>query len=245
MSDEIICSVPPALTDDELIAYLQGKAGKRIREHLEVCAFCRAQLDDIEFGNLLKSALYRFDCPDSQKLADYVVEQLAAYERDMIQNHLAFCLSCKDEVKLLQDFLNMEDERNIPLSQTISIQAKRRHPKEFVARISQLPTATLVRGKLQGPILASISDTLSVFFEYTESVQANTLKGQIVAEDLALWQSAIVSIFHNQNLIATTTVGDLGAFQCELDTFVTLQIRITAPSGESISISGLKLREED
>src|SRR5688572_15647682 len=98
MSDKITCSAPPALTDDELTAYLAGKAEKHIEEHLEGCAFCRAQLDDIRFANVLRTALYRFDCPDSQRLTDYALTQLPAYERETITMHLTFCLVCQDEI---------------------------------------------------------------------------------------------------------------------------------------------------
>lgn len=245
MPEKITCSIPPALTDDDLIAYLQGKAGKQIEKHLEVCDFCRAHLDDIQFGNLLTSALYRFDCPDSQKLTNYVAEQLPTYEREIIEKHLAFCLSCKEDIQLLQEFLDMEDTQDKPLPQIISLPPQRHHPKDHLANIAQMPTASLVRGKKHGPILAKISDSLSVFFDYTEAVKRTTLKGQIAAEDLGVWESAIVTVFHNQSLIATTSVSDLGAFQCELDTQIPIQIRITAPSGETISIPELKLGEED
>jgi hypothetical protein len=244
MSDQNTCSAPPALTDEELTAYLVGKAEKHIEAHLEACAFCRAQLENIRYGQVLSTALYRLDCPDTQQLTDYSLEMLPAYERETIAKHLEFCLVCQDEIKLLQDFLAIEVEEDQPLPQTLWTQPKRPHPKDHVARVLQIPMASELRGRLKGPILASISDSLSVFFEYNESVQATTLKGQIVAADLTEWESAMVAIFRNLNLIATTTVDDLGAFQCDLSAIVPVQIRITAPSGETISIPELILDED-
>lgn len=246
MSDKDTCSVPPALTEDELTAYLAGQAESHVKAHLESCTFCRAQLDDMRFGNLLNSVLHRFDCPDSQQLTDYVMQQLPSDERETMQKHLVFCLSCRDEIKVLQDFLETEIEENdIALPETSTIHPKRWHPEDHLARVSKVPIASELRGRHQGPILASVSDTLNIFLEFKESVQATTLKGQIVTDDITIWQSAMVTIFHDLKLITTTTVDEWGAFQYDLAAILPVQIRITAASGATISIPELMLDEEN
>ena len=246
MSDKDTCSVPPKLTDDELTAYLAGQAESHVKAHLESCAFCSARLDDMHFGNLLSSELHRFDCPDSQQLTDYVMKQLPSGERETIQKHLAYCLSCGDEIKMLQDFLDTElESKDIARPAASAIHPKKEYPEHLIAHVNRVPLASELRGRHQGPILASVSDTLNIFLEFKESVQATTLTGQIVADDILRWQSAMVAVFHDLKPIAATTVDELGAFQCKLGAILPVQIRITATTGETISIPELILDEDN
>lgn len=247
MPDKQTCSMPPTLTDEQLSFHLDGIADASVTQHLEVCSFCRTRLAEMkQYDKLLSTTLHRFDCPDSQQLTDFVMERLISSEREIVKQHLAFCAACQAEIQMLQDFLADEIEAVEPEPTAFSI-PKRPYAADYVAHF-QTPEGSVVRGKLRGklrgPILASVSDSLNVFLEFDESVTAITLKGQIVVEDLDAWQTGLVKIFSNFNLIATATIGELGDFQCELEAVVPVQIRITAPSGETISIPEIMIDAE-
>ena len=76
------CSSPPPLTDDQLSAALEQNAAPDVIDHLASCASCAARLDAAQQAEQsLRSALYRWDCPAPQTLAEYHVGRTSARKR--------------------------------------------------------------------------------------------------------------------------------------------------------------------
>lgn len=246
MSDKNACSLPPELSDDDLNAFLRGAADARIAQHLEACAYCRERLEDERLANLLSVKLSRFTCPESQMLTDYVMDMLPAPDRPLIKKHLETCAACQEEINTLRQFLqdNIAADATLP----VTIPGVRKNPAAnyYVAQIQPIgEVRNSLRGKAYGPILAHISDDLNIFIEYKESVNAGTLTGQIAATRLETWQSSLVQIFRDLKAIATITVNELGGFQCEVPHVHQIDIRIVAPTGETISIPDLTFEDDD
>ena len=76
------CSSPPPLTDDQLSAALDQTAVPDVIDHLASCASCAERLAAAQQAEQsLRSALYRWDCPAPQTLADYHLGRPSAEEQ--------------------------------------------------------------------------------------------------------------------------------------------------------------------
>jgi LmbE family N-acetylglucosaminyl deacetylase len=103
------CSSPPPLTDDQLSAALDQIAAPDVIDHLASCASCAARLQAAQQAEQsLKSALYRWDCPAPQTLADYHVGRASADQERAIVRHLQTCARCSEEMAELVLFMRDE-----------------------------------------------------------------------------------------------------------------------------------------
>src|SRR5689334_6461597 len=99
------CSEPPALTDDQISAALDGASEPGVRDHLARCTSCARRLQQaqqIEQG--LHRRLLRWDCPAPLELADYQLRRASPDEARAIELHLAGCARCRDELAELGAF---------------------------------------------------------------------------------------------------------------------------------------------
>src|SRR6188508_2992804 len=93
------CSSPPPLTDDQLSAALDQAAAPDVIDHLAVCSSCAARLQAAQQAEQsLRSALYRWDCPPPQALAEYHLGMPSAEEQRAILRHLETCVRCSEEM---------------------------------------------------------------------------------------------------------------------------------------------------
>src|SRR5687768_11962364 len=99
------CASPPPLSDDELIAALDGDAPTPVRAHLGRCRFCAARLEGMRmFEKTLLTAMYRVDCPTTEALTDYVMGMASKKAGLAIDDHLLRCKLCSEEVQTLRAF---------------------------------------------------------------------------------------------------------------------------------------------
>lgn len=242
MPKENGCKLPPPLSDEQLSSYLDGLAGKDVQEHLDACAFCSDRLQAMrEFDNKLKVTLWRFDCPDSQVLTDYVMDFLSTPERKNVERHLAICIACKEEIAVLRRFLENDEDTVEQSETTLSPIPKLNIFNEMIAATALEVSVGTLRGNLSGPIIIQVNEVLSLVLEFKELVKGIVCNGQILAQDTETWSGALVQIFGNEDLLCTTQVGDLGYFECEIDALTSLTLRITAASGEVISAQNIRL----
>ena len=97
------CNSPPALTDSQLQAHLDGEADASIAGHLARCEDCRRLADQLARAQSRISAhLYRFDCPSTLDLGEYADESLPAAQMKAIDLHVAECPHCAAELKHFQ-----------------------------------------------------------------------------------------------------------------------------------------------
>jgi hypothetical protein len=102
---EMECVSPPALSEDELFAALDGDAPTPVRAHLERCRFCAARLEGMRmFEETLLTAMYRTECPATEALADYVMGTASKQAGLEMEYHLQRCTMCSEEVQTLRAF---------------------------------------------------------------------------------------------------------------------------------------------
>ncbi len=101
------CSKPGAVSDAELLAYLDGEQVRpAVPEHVAQCAYCSSQVANYRrIDHQLLQKLYRWDCPSSLELGEYQLEVLSLQRRAEIASHLRSCVLCSSEVATLSDFL--------------------------------------------------------------------------------------------------------------------------------------------
>jgi hypothetical protein len=103
------CSIPPELTDVELLDAIDGEANPSIQAHLARCAHCSARLED--FRAMEHALKVRADCPPAEQLADYTMRLLMTSDRAQIDHHLGRCALCRQEVELLKATFTPEEVR--------------------------------------------------------------------------------------------------------------------------------------
>src|SRR5688500_11337512 len=100
------CISPPALTDGQLLAYVEGDADADTAAHIHRCAYCRERAPDLaQVNRQLAARVYRVACPSSVELSEYQLGLLTAEQMPAIQQHLQDCLHCTRELQQLGGFL--------------------------------------------------------------------------------------------------------------------------------------------
>ncbi|GHO85015.1 hypothetical protein [Dictyobacter formicarum] len=101
------CSEPGAISNEELIAYLEGeKVRSAVVEHLARCQKCSSQLASYRHvERRLSQKLYRWDCPSNQVLGDFALGLMNGEHAVAIQAHLRMCVLCSAEMVTLTNFL--------------------------------------------------------------------------------------------------------------------------------------------
>ena len=69
-----LCQTPPALSEDDLFAAIDGIAGAIINSHLAICGYCARRKENLarEMQTLqggLTAEMFRQGCPDADTLA--------------------------------------------------------------------------------------------------------------------------------------------------------------------------------
>jgi len=100
------CALPPQPDDGELLAYLDGEDRPEIEAHLRACRHCLDRARELAaYNDRLVARLYRFMCPSSLDLGEYVLGMLSAGGADGIEGHLRECPRCQAEVAQLRTYL--------------------------------------------------------------------------------------------------------------------------------------------
>jgi predicted DNA-binding WGR domain protein len=108
--DFMKCVEPGKITDEQIIAYVDGEADVATIEHVRCCAYCtgRARAYDLD-QRALRAALYRVDCPEAQFLGEYHLGLLSPADQDAIEAHLRDCSLCTADLAKLERFLEETD----------------------------------------------------------------------------------------------------------------------------------------
>ena len=100
------CIKPPVLTDEQLLAFIDGEASAELVTHLQQCTSCRKRANGLaRQQNQLLAQLYRVECPSSLELGEYHIGLLAPERVAAIEQHLTHCLHCAREVQTVQNYL--------------------------------------------------------------------------------------------------------------------------------------------
>ncbi|HEX5416094.1 MAG TPA: hypothetical protein VFZ25_10540 [Chloroflexota bacterium] len=100
------CTEPGAVSPEDLLAFLDGDAPRRVVDHLNRCAYCSASARsyrDTQRG--LRRILDRVECPSPQILGEYELNLVSPTERQRIAGHVLGCDRCADELRRLREFM--------------------------------------------------------------------------------------------------------------------------------------------
>lgn len=236
------CSLPPPLTDDQISAALDGVADAEELAHLGGCASCAGRLAEARaLEQRLRTRLYRWDCPPPDRLALYEAREPLAEEASAIAAHLARCASCAHELAGLRALLAADIVAPLPAQAP----RLRRHtgapPGPLLARLVVGRAGVVLRGSAGGPLMAE-ADGLTLFLD-VQPTNANRVAvlGQLVANDQARWEGALVELRQGGALIATAFADDLGSFSMAALPKAPSELRVTPAQGRMVILPKLDL----
>jgi len=94
------------LLEGELVAYLDGEATPAAQAHVAGCLVCQAAARELEpLRRQLRAALWRGSCPSGEDLMQYVTQDLPRPRRKAIEEHLAGCHACCEDLARLSAIL--------------------------------------------------------------------------------------------------------------------------------------------
>ncbi|CAN5863047.1 hypothetical protein BH10CHL1_BH10CHL1_15930 [soil metagenome] len=100
------CIRPPALTEQQLLAWIDGAATDDVAVHVQQCVDCRGRASQLaRQQNQLAIQLYRVACPSPLELGEYQLDLLPAARRLSVEEHLATCLHCAQEMQTTAGYL--------------------------------------------------------------------------------------------------------------------------------------------
>ena len=230
------CSQPPPLRDDALSDALDGLAAPEVLAHLAQCPACAGRLGAARaLEERLSGALYRWDCPPPEQIAEYASTRMPPEAASALAGHLAVCALCSRELADFRQFQVAETPASPPAPPLPSAQP---NPGILLAQIVAGAGAVL-RGAGPEPIMAE-ADGVTIFLDLQPRPDGRaSLQGQLVASDQDGWESALVEIRQAGALAATAIVDDLGSFACDALPAGTLDLRITAPAGRMVVLAGV------
>jgi hypothetical protein len=230
------CSSPPPLTDDQLSAALDQVAAPDVIDHLANCASCAARLELAQQAEQsLRSALYRWDCPAPQTLADYHLGRPSAEEQRAIIRHLETCVRCSEEMAELVLF--MRDEAPVIRPAEPSLVRRPASRGWSLARLLPRTPALGLRGGTGAPLMFETDDGVTIFLEIEPLSNGQTeLRGQLVADDQDGWTGALAELRQSGMLRATAAIDDLGTFRMAALPTQPTELRITRADGRALML---------
>jgi hypothetical protein len=156
------------LTDDDLLAALDGEADGRIQNHLQACAYCSARLEHMrKFEQGVHTIMYRSDCPSTDELADYVMKETSFDSPQKLEQHLSRCVLCSQEVQNLQMVLAVEEEFPEEVTPSPPIWDQVKH---WLEDLEEQLVSVLVPRQLAAPQLRGADDRERILNYEHESV---------------------------------------------------------------------------
>jgi anti-sigma factor RsiW len=231
------CVAPPPLTDDELSAVIDGEADTGTLDHLAQCQWCTdrlAQAQSIEMT--LRAGLRSWKCPPSQQLGDFTLGMLSPEERWSIAAHVDACPRCVEELAELQAFLGREAAPALPPAAR-----PRTRLGELVAHLLPRTPAMALRGVAPRQIAAEAEGTTILIDVQPGSGGGAIVRGQVIDDAQDRWTGALVEVRQAGILQITTTVDDLGTFDCGPLPATPIELRLTPPDGRAIVVPEIPL----
>ena len=165
------CIKPPALTNEQLLTWIDGAATDEVAVHAQQCATCRHRANGLaHWQKQLATQLYRVECPSALELGEYHLALLPMERELVVEKHLTTCLHCAREIQTLQSYLTAlaPPVKSNPSSASAS-ETLGQHLHRLVAKlVDPLPgtvadgEATLAfagtRGETEEPLVYEVAD---------------------------------------------------------------------------------------
>jgi hypothetical protein len=235
------CTIPPPLSDDDLYAALDGFIDDQVQKHLETCPACAARLYEMrKLEATLMQRLKRFECPLPQQLGDYHMGMLEGEDNYRIEQHLAICPLCQNEINILIQFL---DDTQTSSSGTKLAQIIR--PPESLWRAEPVMVAgNLALKSLRGSDESRSHDakvnSANIYIETRVTSQGFLLTGQIIDNEVK-WIGAIAEIWQNDVPQQLCILDEMCEFKAELTNGNPVTLHITSTDEITIVVKDIIL----
>ncbi|MCU0494686.1 MAG: hypothetical protein MUD01_24130 [Chloroflexaceae bacterium] len=239
------CSTPPALTDDDISAALDGSAEPATLAHLARCPACAARLAHTrQAEGQLSRQLARWDCPPAQRLGDYHVGLLQSDAERTIQRHLETCALCQAELEELRLFIAEREpiQRVVPVARPAA-PPRRPRLRDLIAQIMPRGPAMALRGADDTTIEAR-ADGLTIFLDVQPAPNKQLLvNGTLIADDdQERWEGALVELRQSNHLVASASLDELGSFQAGPLPPGSTDMRLVPEHGPAVRVDGVELQ---
>ncbi len=183
------CIVRSPLSDDDLLAVLDGEASELIQKHLEACGYCSARLAHMrKLEQGVHMIMYRSECPSADELADFVMEVAEFDTYSSIQEHLQYCVLCREEVQKLQMIFTANE---LPIARVSQAERfwqqveNRLHDLEVQIVTLLVPRPLIASGQLRGAgdrerILNYEHGSITVMLRLEKGVDGLKINGTII-----------------------------------------------------------------
>jgi len=245
------CNWPVALDDLALIAAIDGEAGPDVMAHLRDCPFCSERAHVFaDMQGLLRKQLFRMFCPTSEDLAAYQQGLLNGDQRARITEHIKECPHCTREFNMLEQLARETlPARSPPPENGKSSQA---HSGALSGKLRQVAAKLLASpphplasayGALRGPSQASQYAYHAENLQLTIGIQrvASRAERRVIHGALELddelydvFSGATAHLSHNETLIRTAELDELGNFVLDDLAPGTYQLALRLPDREVI-----------
>ncbi len=221
------CITSPSITDERLLAFIDGVATAEVIAHVQQCSACQQRAQQLaDLQNRLVTHLYRAECPSSLELGEYHLNLLPADRVSTIDLHLTTCLHCAREIQTLQTFLADLDSASAPVAQPMPSGASfGSQLKRFIAQWVKPSSTSDASG--MNPALAGLRgeraeqqayevDGIHIVIEVQTDPERpgyKTLLGLVLGLDVAESFEAMVG--QAGQTVITTPVDELGNFVFE------------------------------
>ncbi|MEO7908573.1 MAG: hypothetical protein ABIV47_02875 [Roseiflexaceae bacterium] len=245
------CSWPIALDDLALIAAIDGEAEPDVMAHLRDCPYCSERAHVFEnMQGLLRKQLFRMFCPTSEELAAFQQRLLKGGQQALITEHLKECPHCTREFNLLEQLAG----ETLPARSPPPTNGKSDHAFNgtLPGKLRQIAAKLLVPlakpfagayGTLRGPSQASQYAYHAENLQLTLGVQRTmsrtdrrVIHGALELDDEldSVFNGATARLSHNETLIRTAELDELGNFVLDDLAPGTYQLALRLPDREVI-----------
>ncbi len=245
------CIWPVALDDLALIAAIDGEAGPDVMAHLRDCPYCWERAHVFEnMQGLLRKQLFRMFCPTSEELAAYQQGLLNGDQQALITKHLKECPHCMREFNLLEQL----SRETLPARSPPPTNGESAHAhngalpgklRRIAAKLVTPPAQPLAGayGALRGPSQASQYAYHAENLQLTLGVQRvvsradrRVIHGALELDDelYEVLSGATAHLSHNETLIRTAELDELGNFVLDDIAPGTYQLALHLPDREVI-----------
>lgn len=215
------CIQPDEIEDSDLVAYIDGEALPATIAHIEACAFCQQEVNQLlRVDLLLREAAYRENCPEPDELWLYTNGMLYSEKVQTLSLHIEECRYCQQDVQQLGTAVFNYDSPAQPAdaSATSWLSSLRATGKEILQAIVQPPLqpGIVMRGEADESVVYRVGSFQVVLSKEAAAPAAESwqIEGQLINEeepDALLNGTAIA--WHGDEIVARTEVDEVGYFQ--------------------------------
>jgi anti-sigma factor RsiW len=220
----MICQNFPPFEDFELLMALDGQADPEVAMHMSQCPYCQervAQLAQIQHAATTR--LFRAACPSALELGEYRLGILPAATSAHLQQHLASCHYCAQELLQLASFMDGPD----PYLRPDSLAAIKQSIHVLVARLASrpqfsgltgqpafYPSLAGLRGEAAGPLTYEAGDAQIILDIQNDQQHTDrkSIVGLLIGGDD---QNVQVHLWHDEQRIVSTAVDTFGNFSID------------------------------